>query len=77
MSVIRRMGVNAEYGSLAAYRSYVIEGRRESLNRLHTWVPMADDEKPASRADLRAQIADWTSDLEWVDAQIAGDAVAA
>lgn len=77
MSAIRRMGVIAEYGSLAAYRAYVIEGRHRTGRQLLPWEEMSDDELAAHRADIRAQIADWDADLAWVDAEIASDAVSA
>lgn len=79
MSAIRRMGVIAEHGSLAAYRAYLIEGRDETSRRLvmSSMAVMAEDEFPAYHADLRYQIMDWDVDIAWVDAELALDAVAA
>ncbi|MCJ2136856.1 hypothetical protein MKK69_22860 [Methylobacterium sp. J-026] len=74
MSAIRRAGVIAEYGSLEAYRDYVIEGRDNCATRLHRSVIGAmSDMDNARAADLRMALADWKVDLAWVDAELASE----
>ncbi|KQT93380.1 hypothetical protein ASG60_08420 [Methylobacterium sp. Leaf469] len=71
---IRRRGVIAEYGSLANYRTYVVEGRYQTSRSLHLFTPMSEEETRAHHADLRLQIMDWDADLAWVDAALAKEA---
>jgi roadblock/LC7 domain-containing protein len=69
MKSIRRLGVEADYGSLAAYRDHVARQHAECATRLRAAVN--DTEQAAA---LTWALADIGLDLKWLDAELARDA---
>lgn len=75
MSAIRRLGVIADHGSLAAYRDFVISGQDTCAKSLAACA--ADpDVSPCHVAALAQDLVDWRIDLAWVDGELSGTGLA-
>lgn len=69
MRSIRRLGVEADFGSLEAYRDHVVQQHADCAARLRAAVNDTD-----AAAALTWQLADIGLDLKWADAELARDA---
>ncbi|MEN3238311.1 hypothetical protein PUR29_33220 [Methylobacterium ajmalii] len=69
MRSIRRQGVEADFGSLDAYRAHVAAQHADCAARLRAAVNDIDQ-----AAALVWQLADIGLDLKWCDAELAKDA---